>query len=332
MRILLGTYSLRRRGGTEMWTKTMYDQLALDHEVDVATVQGNSLWPELPRFKPRRTYDLAIVNHNLTIRRLRHARVRRVIMVSHGIVPWLEWPVLGADAYVSVSAEVQQFLPIQSTVILNPIDTQTFAPSRAISSQPGRVAMLSNYTTPAFRLLHEACEELGAEIRTAGDELGGGSDPNPAELMNWADLVVGVGRVALEGMATGRNVFSLGPTGAGGMITPDNVERFADSNFKPQSAGSWLTTKELAADIQTGYDAGRDLRQYVIDHHSPPKIAHQFLELAESLSRRRRIATRAVRLGPKSLMSARTMTLIDPFLREIQGRRSSDGRPGVLGG
>lgn len=206
MKILLGNYRLTDLGGTEMWTRTMFDALSSEHDVHVVSVLGNTLWPDMPANDPSTPYDLAIINHGETVRHLRKARARRLIMVMHGVLPALEWPVFGADRYVAVTEEVRSFVPIKASVIPNPIDIDRFRTDTAPSEKISRVVMMSNYETQAFRLLRDACQELGVELRTPGYASGGGTSFRPEELIEWADLVVGVGRVALEGMAAGRNV------------------------------------------------------------------------------------------------------------------------------
>lgn len=330
MRILLGTQHLRALGGTEMWTRMMYDTLSADHHVDVFATDGNLLWPDLPAYDPRAQYDLAIINHNQTMRALRRVRAKRVIMVLHGKVPPLEWPVLGADAYVAVAEDVAHFVPVRSTVIRNPIDLARFAPQSPVSPQLGKVAMMTNYHTPAWDLMAEACALLGVELRTAGMMSSSGTTDKPEELFAWADLVVGVGRTALEGMAAGRNVYCLSPWGAGGMVTQDNVVDFGRWNWVGRLPLRWPTAAELAEEMRTGYDPGRDLRSYVVANHEPARIAEQFLTVARKIPWSRRLLGQVIRRGPAVLMTARMMTLVDPLLRELQRRHAPDGRPGVL--
>ncbi|WP_203568010.1 glycosyltransferase family protein [Aestuariimicrobium ganziense] len=275
-------------------------------------------------------YDLAIVNHNETMRSLRRAAVRSRIMVIHGVVPALEWPVLGADAYVSVSEYVASFVPVRSTVIGNPIDVDHFVPTGAVNSTLTRVAMVSNHESPATEILQEACSRLGVELDLVGlnTKLGPTSDPKSA--MDAADLVVGVGRTALEAMACGRNVYCMGPRGADGMITWGNVDELARWNFNGAKSGALPTAGRLAAGLAAGYDPSRSLRGYVVAHHAPGVVAQQYLDLAESVGWRQRVFPALARRGPKALMSPRMMTALDPLLREWQGRTARDGRPGVL--
>lgn len=330
MKILLGNYRLTDLGGTEMWTRTMFDALSSEHDVQVVSVLGNTIWPDMPAYDPSTTYDLAIINHGETVRHLRKARVRRLIMVMHGVLPALEWPVFGADRYVAVTEEVRSFVPVKASVIPNPIDIERFRTDIVPSEKLSKVVMMSNYETQAFRLMRDACQKLRVELRTAGYASGGGTAFRPEELIEWADLVVGVGRVALEGMAAGRNVYSLGQTGDGGMITESNIDQLARTNFKGAPQHSWPTPQELADYLSNDYDPQRNLLPYVRQRHDPSTVVEQFLDLATSIPPHTRLLNKVLRRGPEAFMSARAMTLADPFLREAQKRVPVDGRPGVL--
>lgn len=94
--------------------------------------------------------------------------------------------------------------------------------------------------------------------------------------MNWADLVVGVNRTALEAMSSGRNVYLLGQWGAGGTVTPDNVETLGKANWSGAQRGDWPTPRDLAGEIGNSYDPRRTLRPYVLAHHDPDLIAEQY--------------------------------------------------------
>lgn len=330
MRILIGTHHLERLGGTEMWTRVMYDALSKDHRVDVFARTANTIFPDMHPYDAHARYDLALINHNQTMRALRHVRASKVIVTVHGTTPPLEWPVFGADAYVSVSEWERDFIPLPSTVIRNPIETWRFAPDHPPAEILTRVAMMTNYGGPARKILSEACEILGVELRTAGMVSSSGETKRPEQLMNWADLVVGVNRTALEAMSSGRNVYLLGQWGAGGMVTPDNVETLGKANWSGAQRGDWPTPRDLAVEIGNSYDPRRTLRPYVLAHHDPDLIAEQYLELARSIGTVRRLAGAVIRHGPTVLTTSRLMTVADPLLREARGRRAIDGRPGVL--
>lgn len=330
MRILQGTYRLLDRGGTEMWTRVMHDALSAAHEVHVYTQIGNTLFPDMTEYDPRTRYDLAIINHNETMRGLRKAHADRIIMNIHGTKPALEWPVLGADAYVAVSEWEKAFIPVHSTVIPNPIDTERFSEGSPIAPTLQRVAMLSNYSTPAGEIAAEACRLLGVEIRMGGWTSGRGTTAEPEKLMAWADLVVGVNRTALEALSCGRNVYLMGLWGSGGMVTAENFDELGRTNWSGAERGTWPTPQAMASELMAGYDPERNLRSRILANHHPDIIAQRYLELAASISPVRHFTTAVIRRMPSQMMSAAAMSFLDPLMRELSGRRPIDGRPGVL--
>lgn len=330
MRILLGTYRLNFRGGTEMWTKVMFDQLVKHHKVDVFTVEGNSIWPDMPTFDEDATYDLAILNHHPTLRALRNAKLKRVVGVCHGVMPGLEWPVFGADAYVAVSEEVRDFIPVKSTVLLNPIEHERFKGSRQLNSSIQRVGVLSNHPSATRDIVAEACELIGAEFKTSGMVTAEGDTNRPEDLFEWADVVVGVGRVALEALSAGRNVYCMDQNGSDGMITRANFHELSYANWSGRIHKRWPTPKQLAEEMTNTYDPARNLRDLVIESHDPALIASKFLDVAVSIKPSQHVLGSFLRKGPAFLSSPRFMSIADPFLREARGSVRIDGRPGVL--
>lgn len=249
-----------------------------------------------------------------------------IVFTSHGIRPAIEWPLPGADAYVAVSEDIQRFIPYSSRVIRNPINVRKFKPSKPIHASLKRVAFMSNNQGWVRSVVEEAADLAGVELRVFGGEH---RTNDPVAAMNWADLVIGVGRTALEGLACGRNVICLDHLGGEGLLTEENIEAVRTSNFSGRLYRRWYTPRALAEEMAL-YDPERSLRQYVVDNHSPERIAKDYLDLASSIPHWRKYASRAVRHGPDSLVSKRVTTAIDPLIRELRGATAPDGRPGVL--
>ncbi|MDH3627301.1 MAG: glycosyltransferase [Acidobacteriota bacterium] len=88
----------------------------------------------------------------------------------------------------------------------------------------------------------EVLERIRQVHRSVGVEfvLAPGSTNRTAEAFAMADIVLANGaRSALEGMAVGRPVVSLGPNGFCGVMTPDTIEGFRRFNFdKGRLAGN----------------------------------------------------------------------------------------------
>ena len=174
-----------------------------------------------------------MANHNSCLQAA-VAHSSKTIMTCHGVYPDLEQPAAGANRYVAVSEEVQDHLwhaGFQSTLVRNPIDCARFSSVTAIAPSLRRVLSLCQ-GEGANLLVEQACRSLGVEfISINGDRM-----YSPEALMQEVDVVVGLGRTAIEAMACGRAVLVLdsreySPAFMDGMVTESNLREFARSNF-----------------------------------------------------------------------------------------------------
>lgn len=294
--ILLTNADMTYRGGTQAWVRQMHRTLSADHSVDVFTLSEHPA--DLPAFDPTKHYDLALINHWTTAKALRGARIGKRLHTVHGVIPFEEVPVLGADAYVAVSEAVQAAIPFRSWVIRNPIDVAHFNAVTTVAPRPRRVAFVSNRQGDALPILGEACEVAGLELRVVGKEWGV-DDPQP--VYEWADIVVGIARVAMEALACRRNVLCFDYQGFHGMVTADRMGGLWRSNFGGHERGAWPTAAEVAEVLLGAYDAARDLRPLIVEHHSPEVVADAYLALADAT--RTSAAARLVRRLPAQAMS-----------------------------
>lgn len=279
MRIVLSNHSLFKLGGSETWLRTMYNELvARGHVVHVYT-PIHQLWLDIPTYDPREYYDLAIVNHSNCLEYLRDQRIGKIIHTSHGIIPQPEWPVEGADVYVSVSEEVQannlERFGIGSIVIRNPIDTTTFAPTKPIGSQLKNILFLSNYGWTVLETLRDGTATYN--FRNVGGEH---RQENIWEVINWADMVVGLGRSAYEAMACARNVIIFDYMGADGIVTPETIFEYRLKNCSGRTNHIKYTIEQFRDELGK-YDPeyGPELRDYIIEHNNVTKVVDQYLEL-----------------------------------------------------
>ncbi len=226
---------------------------------------------------PTYRYDLALINHWTTTQALRRFHIDHRIVTSHGIFPHEEIPVLGADHYVAVSEAVSDHFPWPSTVIRNPIDTDHFSPTQPKSHSLRRVAFVSNRQGGALPILTEACESLNVELRVVGKD---SAVDDPKDVYNWADVVVGIARVAMEALACGRNVLCFDYMGYHGWVTPESMNDMRYSNFGGHAKGTWPSAESVASALAS-YDADLDLRQEIVNVNHPEMVARQYLQLGE---------------------------------------------------
>lgn len=327
MRILLSNYDMNYLGGTQMWTYELWRQFSLEHTVHVFQSEGNSLWPEMEPFDPSQSYDVALINHWPTFRSLRRAKIGVRVFTSHGVISSIEIPPMGADAYVSVSEAVAHFIPFKSHVIRNPIDTDHFRSLTQPNKSLKRVAFVSNRQGRARAVVEEACSQMGVQLRVVGAET---STRDVVEVYNWADLVIGVARCALEAMACERNVICFDWVGGAGLATEQTVVRLGRTNFGGHMTSrdaTWYSAGELV-NLMQQYDPTRSLRPYVEANHRPDLVATQYLELAEASRTGQSSLTRSLRTAV--LRGPRQLSSVEVTRRIIQGRdwvRNSRDRP-----
>ncbi|VXA93902.1 conserved hypothetical protein [Micrococcus luteus] len=308
--ILLANSDMTYRGGTQAWIRQMASTLQSHHDVDVFSLEGAPL--EFTAFRPEKYYDIALVNHWTTAQALRGARIHTRITTVHGVIPFEEVPVLGSDAYVSVSEAVQNHIPYRSMVIRNPIDFAHFSPdpARLMSPVPRRVAFVSNRQGDALPILREACDRAGLELRVVGRET---SVEDPREVYLWADVVVGIARVAMEALACGRNVLCFDYQGCHGMATRERLPTLWQSNFGGHRPGVWPTADEVARALLEGYDPRRTLRSALLAEHDPERVARSYLRLAETVGSQR--VARLVRAAPRQVMSPKITRMVAAIRR-----------------
>lgn len=309
MRILLANHDMDYRGGTQTWTCMIRDELLRrDFDVDMHVHRGHLPEGWSP-YRPKARYDFALINHHPAFRDLRHARIGRRILTCHGIIPDEERPVLGADAYVAVSEAAQARIPFRSTVIRNPIDPARFKPTTSPSPTLRKVAFVSNRQGAARKIVEEACSLANVELQIVGKET---AVSDPERIYNWADLVIGIARTAMEALACGRNVIAFDYCGFHGMVTEQNLSTMYAHNFGGHAAGSWPSAEALAEEFQM-YDASRDLGPHIVADQTPAAIVNKYLAVVNS--GHSGILPGLIRRGPWLLTSPRAAEALGTLAR-----------------
>ncbi len=257
MKILLTNHSLKDVGGTEKWTYTMAQELQRRlHEVEVFTFMRGTTSEKIEDFFPvvddpsLDGYDLIMSNHNTCLSQVQHIPGYKV-HTCHGPKHQLEQPVGGADAYVAVSPEVRKHgaeLGFKMKVIGNALDLDMFAPPPQTTEVNVRPRVLSMCkAVGASNMIEDCCKAAGFDYDTVHYL----ERPvwDTADLIKQADIVVGVGRTALEGLACGKAVFNFDgrtkePRGDG-WITNRNVDELSRFNFSSRATFKYWTVPEL---------------------------------------------------------------------------------------
>lgn len=276
MRILLANNHLARRGGTEMWIKTMAEHLHPFHTVHIFTYGPNNIANYIPDYSEDIHYDLALINHNTCLEDLRdRPNIGTKVFTSHGVIPQLEKAIEGADFYVGVSEETADAIPYPATVIRNPINCVTFSPYSEVSSSLENVLFMSTHQGKALNVIKEATKQYNLSV--FGRAV---TSSDPAGEMNNADLVFGLGRTAYEAMACNRNVIIFDYKGGDGFVTPDNIHEFNKHNCSGRSQRRWFDAQDVR-ELLDMYDPNIKMRDYVLENHEASMIARKYLEFVD---------------------------------------------------
>ena len=279
MRILLTNHHLVNVGGTETWIKTMAEELVrLGHDVEVLTLHVGPFAkqinvPVISEFTD--DYDLIIANHNTTIQKTDTP----IIFTTHSFFIDIEQPDGRANVDVAVTEECASK---GQSVIRNGIDTERFK-GKPINEELKTILYLSHpWNKKALPIIEEACKDY--ELITLTEET-----YNIEELINKADLVIGMGRCLLEAMSCGRNVISgdhrsfMTSFRGAGMITEDNFDELKRCAFSGRENPIEFTVDKLKEEIAK-YDPKRNLRHRILDEYNIKKTVQDYLEIYYDLN------------------------------------------------
>ena len=325
LKILLGNNTLSLLAGTEMWVKTLALQLkkmghvvhayspelgVVARDLEVSGIKCHSslsvsgkpfsfIFEEVPDL----AFDIIIANHYDITNYLREKFPNTpIISVIHGIM-WEsngriapEHPAIDAnvDQFVAVSEEVQTLLQdrfgIKSMIVRNFFDLKQLKVKRPISLEKPKVILFnSNYATPRSEdteILRKVAKHFGARLVAVGQNFNLSNDILPA--LNDADIVVGMGRSVLEGVAAGRIGIVHGRWGTGGVITEQTVEELRSFNFSGRNnIDRYMTADEMIETITTTYANVKTHlgwgKWYMETQHDAANAADTFVQLSRSI-------------------------------------------------
>lgn len=275
MKILLTNTQLDIYHGTETWVYTMAKELSKKYEVEVYAGGQGKMSKKIAEFckvidNVGSDYDLAIVNHKDCWDKISDNIFK--IFTSHSKFIDIEQPPENAKYVVGVNEYINK------NVIRNGIDCERFKPTK-INKELKNILYLSN---PAYAegkdIMSEACE--GYNLITLDEERF-----DIENLINQADLVVSLGRGALESMACGKNViygdFRKGWMDCfkgGGLVMPNNYNDF--------KIGGWhkdrkeMGVKDLRNEFKKyDYRYGEFNKKMILKDFNIRKIAQQYINI-----------------------------------------------------
>jgi hypothetical protein len=160
-----------------------------------------------------------------------------------------------------------------------PIDVQRFRPRSPGRPQARRLLLLGNYIDDGhLQVIESVCADLDLELVRASTQVGGTMAPELA--IADADIVVGYGRSALEGLAMGRATYVWGHAGGDGWVTPESYPRLEADGFSGAATGEVIDREQLRADLSAYTpELGASGFDLVRTHHSAAKHAEVLLRL-----------------------------------------------------
>lgn len=198
-----------------------------------------------------------------------------------------------------------------------PIDVKRFRPRSAPSERPSRLLVLGNNLDGARReLVADVAEELGMSLTCVGSRAE--SIAGPEWAISDADVVMGYGRCALEGMACGRPTYVYDHLGGDGWVTPTTYSALEADGFGGRAHWDVVDRERLLADLRA-YHASMGLRNrdLVVGAHRAEHHTQQVLDLLTSLGPVRREGTDA--LGELAAL-VRARWAADARIDELEGR------------
>jgi hypothetical protein len=159
--------------------------------------------------------------------------------------------------------------PPETVRLRQPIDFGHLYPGTSLGARPERVLLLGNWLGGRARdEFTEVCERAGLSCRQVGFYGETTVDPRPRLLES--DIVVGLGRSALDAMACGRAVWVAGQNAGDGWVTEDSYTALEADGFRGRGTDAVIDAAAFGRALEQ-YDArmGPVNRQLAVLHHSP---------------------------------------------------------------
>jgi hypothetical protein len=303
LEIVLAAMALNQPGGMQTYTLTVAPHLErLGHEVtlfsdqlgpvaDLAAERGLRVCGREDELPP--TCDAVLSNDAPSALTMadRYPRAVRGIVVHSGDLDVHMPP--AHDSVVSFAVAMNDVVerrlkatanPPAIVRLTQPIDMAHLYPAAPIAESPRYVLLLGNMLVdPVRQTLMNACEHAGLAWRQVG--MAGDLLLDPYGQILEADIVVGQGRSALDGMSCGRAVWVFGPGAGDGWVTEASYPALEADGFRGRATDDVIMARDFGRALE-GYDRsmGQVNRQLVLMHHSPYDHA---VALAEQLQAER---------------------------------------------
>jgi len=310
-RILLGNVSMNLLGGSETWMYTLAIELKrLGHEITVYSTELGFMAMQMEIAgikcidKLSGEYDFSICAHNSITKSIKNKfKDLPIITVVHGILhrnikgdmlpehPITEFKV---DQYIAVSEEVQSKLlkeyNIESKIVRNFFDLDRFKYiEKELSDKPKTIALNNNHwgkNSPLYTVIDEVVKHYNAKF------IGIGINFTPVlkteDLLRQADVIFGLGRSVLEGVAMGKLGIVFGNWGTGGVLTKKSYEDIKTTNFSGRikdKRNLLAASKDIIYQIDKAWNIKtiKDMYSIIEKKHNVKVAAKKLLTIAKNI-------------------------------------------------
>jgi len=301
MKILITNYHLDEYAGSELYTYDLARILrSRGHDVSVFSLLLGKVTKKIMASGIRVVDDLEQVeNFKFDILHCQHnvcavlARMffpsTPMVFLSHGILPELEQPPsinLDIAKYIVVSEEVRdhfiQKYSINSDaveVVRNFVDIERFKPQTPISLKLKNVLVISNhYHKEHEDIILEACRQLDLHLEIIGQKTKPVWDVE--NHINKSDLVISLGRGALQGMACNREVIVFDYNGSDGLIRKENYFEIRKNNFSGRRFCYSYSTDQLIEEMKKyNPDLANKNRDLILQSHNLIDASDKFIAI-----------------------------------------------------
>lgn len=306
MKILITNITLIYSGGSQLYTLDLAKYLSNHgHDVfvfspslgpvaeDISKLKNVTVTSNLEEIKDVK-FDILHIHHNVNAYLVReYFPDIPAIMVIHGVLPEFEQPPmidLGISKYIAVSEEVRDHLinnydipNSKIEIIRNWVNTEKFKKKSSINKIPKKVLVVSNhYPEEHKKIYEEICKKRKIDITHVG--LPNNSVANVEDYMNDADVVITLGRGAMESMTLGRNVIVSDIHGMDGMLTPEMYSESIKNNLSGRRYAKKLTKKNFEEELDKySVENGGEMQRIARAKHDRGKNIRAILDQYNSI-------------------------------------------------
>lgn len=246
-------------------------------------------------------FDIAQVSHNINAIEVRNIFPELpIVYLSHGVIPFLEQPPsmnVNIFLFLALSDEIKNKLLSfgipESKVRLFPnmVNQNLFKENTPINNSPERILVISNKIDESTEdIINGACAQLNIDVKFIGKRF---EVVEPFELptyINQSDIVITLGRGAIEAMFCGRVPIILDYLAGDGMVTPANFEELAKFNFSGRRFNLKFSTEDLINEIgKYKAEYGRELRKIALEKYSAANSVSRLIELYHEVLKKKQL-------------------------------------------